>query len=187
MKKGLSLIFLMAMLFCFTSVASATPCSGLECGSETIYYSVTNSDNFWFNADNLTHTWDFDISPPLATGDVVVDSMLTVHFYEDFDPFSLERADVNTEDGDFWSGLIFFGLDQVGEVTAELEDYLLSVTVNNLEVDGPFRDYYGDFGVSGMDLEVCYTPAPVPEPGTLLLLGSGLAGLVLYRRRKASK
>jgi hypothetical protein len=47
---------------------------------------------------------------------------------------------------------------------------------NGWQVDGPYIVYYDDFS---------FTPAasPVPIPGAVWLLGSGLVGLVVVRRR----
>ena len=42
---------------------------------------------------------------------------------------------------------------------------------------------YNDFIVGVSDV----APAPVPEPATMLLMGTGLAGLVAIRRRRAKK
>jgi hypothetical protein len=52
-----------------------------------------------------------------------------------------------------------------------------------LFVDGPDMGTSGDDVGTGID-NVAFTT--VPEPGTLLLLGSGLAGMALRRRRSQS-
>jgi type VI secretion system secreted protein VgrG len=62
-----------------------------------------------------------------------------------------------------------------GEVT--LIDNLLS-NDNTAQAFGSGRRDFGSYGFSGG-----YNEATVPEPSTILLIGSGLAGLVVFRKR----
>ena len=52
----------------------------------------------------------------------------------------------------------------------------------NSDNGGTSRSDYGSGGFSGSG-----TPTPVPEPSTLALLGAGLAGLGVFRRRRKAK
>ena len=69
--------------------------------------------------------------------------------------------------------------------TADLwADGHLNVTVSQ----APFT--FGDFYLGSSTLTAygdtgCGDPAPVPEPGTFVLLGAGLFGLAIFKRRRA--
>ena len=107
-----------------------------------------------------------------------------------------------------WSALTSFS--QRDAKAADLADYyvdthnlagsrdlgLLEVG-DTLRLTGAFRDTAGtdlltlgtlsanSFSMFGFHVAATFVPEPIPEPGTLLLLASGLAGLAVRRRRSS--
>jgi hypothetical protein len=62
----------------------------------------------------------------------------------------------------------------------------LSATIDLIDTEFSAKLFQNDFsGTIAGNINSSQGPEPVPEPGTLILMGLGCAGLIAYRRRKA--
>ena len=176
MKKISILLFSVVLILSFFGIANAIPTT----------WTDPYSANVLMDRSNSFYSYDHDItSVGFNPGvDSVLTWDITLYFTDDSRRDLSEWAFVNlpgliadrTFEVDF-NDSIYTGFSVAGTISLNI-DGLLSVDIYRTS---------GDFYFKGSTLNAYGDSAPVPEPATMLLLGTGLFGLAVGSRKKIFK
>jgi hypothetical protein len=149
------------------------------------FYSV-----FWGAGAGLSQDTSWDYAVWTADGsDRITDNVLAVGGYSAGDPLAFARITESAADENF-IGVATKLVGQIPNSTQEVffvQKYFPAQNYLNLTKDIALNGGASWIAISDVTQQFSQTGGKVPEPISLILLGSGLAGAGLYRRLRKPK
>jgi len=181
MRKTFKLSIMLLILLFMAGTAHAAPATWVD--------NIT-WDDVYFSDTWQTEIYTHDITQNNVSGGNFVVGQDVVNSYD----LSIGLYDDEDSDGSEWAWINLPGLwtDALVEIEIDYEDIELGFSLQGLAslnttgtLEVSITRLWGDFYLGSSTLTAHgETGSPVPIPGSVLLLGTGLIGLIGFRRRK---